>query len=69
VQKLLQAWAQAIAEAEFHYAMAFCARHGARARALHRARREERRAAAIARTLKQEYGVDPETALRNGEIK
>jgi len=69
MRELLQAWIHAVAEAEVAEAMAFCATPAARNRALFFARKAERRAAAIARTLKQKYGVDPETALAHGEIK
>ena len=69
MQKLLQAWISAIAEAEVAEVRAYCATPAARARALHQARCAERRAAQIARVLQTRYGVDPVEMLRRGEIK
>jgi hypothetical protein len=69
VEKLLQEWARAIAEAQCAEAMAYCASPGARARAAHKARICERRAAKIARILQTQYGVDPVDALRRGLIR
>ena len=69
MQELLKAWTRAIAEQEFHEACAFCATPAARNRALFFARKAEKRAAQIARILRNKYGIDPETALARGEIK
>jgi len=69
MQKLLQAWARAIAEAEVAEARAYCATPNARARALYQARVAERRAARVAHLLLTRYGVDPIEMLRRGEIK
>jgi len=69
MQKLLKQWLNAVASAEVYTAQAFCATPAARARALHYARRAERRATEIARILRNKYGVDPNELLRRGEIK
>jgi hypothetical protein len=69
VEKLLQEWARAIAEAQCAEAMAYAASHGARARALYQARCAERRASKIATVLRKRYNIDPHEALRNGLIK
>jgi protein tyrosine phosphatase (PTP) superfamily phosphohydrolase (DUF442 family) len=69
MQKFLQEWARAVAEAECASARAFCATPGARARALWEARQAERRAARLARVLQTRYGVDPHEMLRQGLIK
>ena len=69
MEKLLQAWSKAVSEAHFHEATAFCATPAARARALHFARRAERRAARLAEVLRKRYGINPYEALARGEIK
>ena len=69
MEKLLQEWSRATAEAQFAEAKAFCATPAARNRALFFARKAEKRAAQIARILRNKYGIDPETALARGEIK
>jgi protein tyrosine phosphatase (PTP) superfamily phosphohydrolase (DUF442 family) len=69
MQKLLQAWVRAIAEAECAEARAYCATPGARARAAYEARQAERRAARLEQAIRRRYGVDPVEMLRNGEIK
>jgi hypothetical protein len=69
MEKLLEQWFRAHTEAQYAEAIAYCAPHGARARALHQARCAERRAAKIARVLQTRFGVDPAEKLRNGEIK
>jgi len=68
-EELLKQWIRAISEARCAEACAYCASHGARARALWQARRAERRAVEIASVLQTRYNIDPYAALARGEIK
>jgi hypothetical protein len=69
MQKLLQAWAKAVAEEQFHTAAAFCAPRGTRRAELHRARMAAQRAQKLEKIIRHRYNIDPFEKLRNGEIK